>query len=71
MFDGVYQGSTTGGQSSYVRPATTIQHLASADGVTVQCCLPDGNVVFVPLNEIFKLFEKKMVEGIKHKGFRI
>lgn len=52
-------------QASFAHKATaTTQQLASADGVSVQCCLPDGNVVFVPLNEIFKLFEKKLVQGI-------
>lgn len=70
MFDGVYQGTTTGGQSAY-RPAATVQQLAPADGVSVQCRLSNGDIVFVSLDEIFKLFERKMIESIKHKGFRV
>ena len=70
MFDGVYQSTTTGGQSPH-RPATATQQLASADGVSVQCKLPNGDIAFVPLDEIFKLFEKKIVESIKYKGFRV
>lgn len=59
-------------QSSFSsKPSTATQHLASADGVAVQCKLQNGDVVFVPLDEIFKIFEKKLAEDMRRKGSRV
>lgn len=59
-------------QSSFTsKPSTTAQRLDSMDGVCVQCRLPNGDDALVPLKMIYELFQKKMMEEIKYKGFRV
>jgi hypothetical protein len=51
------------------RPANVVDHLASIDGVYVQCRLPSGEDVHVSLREIYRLFEHELLNKIRlHAG---
>jgi hypothetical protein len=41
------------------RPALVVTSLERSIGVYVQCRLPSGEDVYVPLRELFRLFEKE------------
>lgn len=45
-----------------------VAHLGTTSGVYVQCRLPSGEDVYVPLKEIFALFEKELVAKLRQSG---
>lgn len=47
---------------------TKIANITSADGVLVQCRLPTGEDVYVPLKELFSLVEKDLIAKIRQSG---
>lgn len=50
---------------------TAVQHLDTLEGTYVQCRLPNGTDAYVPLKEIFVMFERKMIDNIKYKGYAL
>lgn len=53
------------------RPAKVLEHLSSSNGVFVQCRVPGGEDVFVPLSEIIALVEKDLVVKIRMASGRV
>jgi hypothetical protein len=49
------------------RPAK-VAHLHAIDGTYVQCKLPNGDEAYVPLGDVFQLFEKELVGKARNRG---
>lgn len=52
------------------RPGNVVNRLHPGDAqhVYVQCRLPNGKDAFVPLMMIYELFEKKLIEKVRHSS---
>jgi hypothetical protein len=47
------------------RPANVVRTLSTIDGVYVQCRLPSGEDVHVPLRAVYTLFEQELLNKIR------
>lgn len=47
------------------RPANVVNSLSTIDGIYVQCRLPSGEDVHVPLRIIYTLFEKELANKMR------
>lgn len=50
------------------RPVKLLKHLQSSEGVLVSCRLATGEDTFIPLKEIFALFEREIVQQLHLQG---